>query len=99
MVVGKLDPTVGRICFYRIFQTVMNLEKRTTEMSSEGPKGGIEVWVGLKWLENDKIWRPKVAAAAVFAGPIRARPAAASREILRPRLSSGGAPPCPARVQ
>ena len=38
MVAGKLDPTVGRICFRRIFQTVMNLEKKTTEMSSEGPK-------------------------------------------------------------
>ena len=38
VVAEKLDPTVGRICFCRIFQTVMNLEKRTTEMSSEGPK-------------------------------------------------------------
>ena len=38
MVAEKLDPTVSRICFCRIFQTVMNLEKRTTEMSSEGPK-------------------------------------------------------------
>ena len=38
MVDGKLDLTVGRICFCRIFQMVMNLEKRTTEMSSEGPK-------------------------------------------------------------
>ena len=61
--------------------------------------GGREVWVGLKWQENDKIWRPKVAAAAVFAGPIQASPAAAGREILWPRSSGGGAPPCPARVQ
>ena len=38
VVAEKLDPTVGRICFCRIFQTVMNLEKMTTEMSSEGPK-------------------------------------------------------------
>ena len=38
MVAEKLDPIVGRICFCRIFQTVMNLEKRTIEMSSEGPK-------------------------------------------------------------
>ena len=38
MVAEKLDPTVGRICFCRIFQTVMNLEKRTTETSSKGPK-------------------------------------------------------------
>ena len=38
VVAGKLDPTVSRICFCHIFQTVMNLEKRTTEKSSEGPK-------------------------------------------------------------
>ena len=38
VVAEKLDPTVGRICFCRIFQTVMNMEKRATEMSSEGPK-------------------------------------------------------------
>ena len=38
MVAEKLDPTVGRICFYRNFQKVMNLDKKTTEMSSEGPK-------------------------------------------------------------
>ena len=34
-----------------------------------------------------------------FAGLIMARPAAVGREILRPRSSGGGAPPCPARVQ
>ena len=38
MVAEKLDPTVGQICFFRNFQTVMNLEKRTTEMSSEVQK-------------------------------------------------------------
>ena len=38
MVAEKLYPTVGRICFCRMFQTVMNLEKRTIEMSSDGPK-------------------------------------------------------------
>ena len=38
MVVEKLDPSVGQICFCCIFQTVMNMEKRTTEMSSKGPK-------------------------------------------------------------
>ena len=38
MVAEKLDPIVGQIFFCRIFQTVVNLEKRTTEMSSEGPK-------------------------------------------------------------
>ena len=48
MVAGKLDPTVGRICFCRIFQTVMNLEKRTREMSSEGPKM-VKRSYGLAW--------------------------------------------------
>ena len=56
MVDGKLDPTVGRICFYRIFETVMNMEKMTTEMSSEGPKM-VERRYGLagngmKWPKN-----------------------------------------------
>ena len=40
VVAEKLDPTVGQICFRRIFQTVMNLKKKTTGMSSEGPKMG-----------------------------------------------------------
>ena len=30
--------TVGQLCFRRIFQTMRNLRKGTTEMSSEGPK-------------------------------------------------------------
>ena len=34
-----------------------------------------------------------------FAGPIPARPTAVGLEILRPRSSGGGDPPCPARVQ
>ena len=38
VVAETLDPTVDRIFFCHIFQTVMNLKKRTTEMSSEGPK-------------------------------------------------------------
>ena len=57
MVAGKLDPTVGRICFCRIFQTVMNLEKRTTEMSSDGPKMVGErygsAWNGRKMTKSD----------------------------------------------
>ena len=61
--------------------------------------GGREVWVSLKSPEKDKIRQPKVAATAMFAGPIRAGPAAADREILRPRTSDGGSPPCPTRVQ
>ena len=59
MVAEKLDPIVSRICFCRIFQTVMNLDKRTTEMSSEGPKivkrsYGV-AGNGLKWPENQEI--------------------------------------------
>ena len=74
-------------------------EKRDHGNEFRGSKnGGKEVWVGLKWPENDKIRRPKVAVAAVFAGPIRARPEAVGREILLPRSSGGGSPPYPARV-
>ena len=62
VVAGKLDPTVGRICFCRIFQTVMNMEKRTTEMSSEGPKIVGErngsAWNGRKMIKSgDPRWR------------------------------------------
>ena len=57
VVAEKLDPTVGRICFCHIFQTVMNLEKRTTEMSSEGPKMVGErygsAWNGRKMTKSD----------------------------------------------
>ena len=42
VVAEKLDPIVCQICFRRIFQTVRNLRKRTTGMSSEGPKMGKE---------------------------------------------------------
>ena len=81
VVAEKLDPTVGQICFHRIFQTVRNLRKGTTRMSSEGPKmGGGEVWVCVEWPENRKIRRPTVAAAAALAGPIWARPAVVHRE-------------------
>ena len=56
---GKLDPTVGQLCFRRNFQTVRNLQKGTTEMSSEGPKmvGGRYGLAGngLKWPKNHKI--------------------------------------------
>ena len=62
VVAEKLDPTVGRICFCRIFQTVMNLEKRTTGMSSEGPKMVGERygsdWSGRKMAKSgDSRWR------------------------------------------
>ena len=63
VVAGKLDPTVGQLCFRRIFQTVSNLQKRTTEMSSEGPKtmGGRYglAWNGRKTPKSgDPRWRP-----------------------------------------
>ena len=58
----KLDPNVGQICFRRIFQTAMNLEKRNTEMSSEGPKIVGERygsdWSGRKMIKSgDPRWR------------------------------------------
>ena len=53
---------------------------------------------GLKWPEKDEIRRPTVVAAAAFASPIRARPAAVGREISRIWSSGRGAPPWPTRV-
>ena len=57
MVAEKLDPTVSQICFRRIFQTVMNLKKRTTGMSSGGPKIGVKrygsAWNGRKTAKSD----------------------------------------------
>ena len=59
VVVGKLDPTVGQLCFRHNFQTVRNMQKETTEMSSEGPKmvGGRYGLAenGLKWPKNHKM--------------------------------------------
>ena len=54
--------------------------------------GGKDLLVGLKWPENTKILRPKFAAAAAFASPIRARPAVAGRKIL-PAAASRRPPP------
>ena len=59
MVAGKLDPIVGRTCFRRIFQTVRDLQKGTTEMSSGGPKM-VEMSYGVagsgrKWPENHEV--------------------------------------------
>ena len=56
MVAGKLDPTFGRFCFPCNFQTVRNLQKGTTEMSSGGPEM-VERSYGVarssrKWPEN-----------------------------------------------
>ena len=70
MVAGKLDPIVNRICFCRIFQTVMNLEKRTTEMSAEGPKMVGErygsAWNGRKMAKSgDPRWRLPPLSSAI----------------------------------
>ena len=58
MVAEKLDPTVAQLCFRRNFQTVRNLQKGTTEMSSEGPKMVERSYGvagnGLKWLKNQE---------------------------------------------
>ena len=63
MVAGKCDPTVGQTSFRRIFQTVRNLRKRTTGMSSEGLKfeGGRygSAWNGRKMKKTgDPPWQP-----------------------------------------
>ena len=67
MVAGKLDPTIDQLCFRHNFQTVRNLQKWTTEMSSEGPKmverGYGLAGNGLKWPKNqersgDPRWPP-----------------------------------------
>ena len=62
VVTEKLDPIVGQLCFCRIFQTVRNLQKGTTGMSSEGPKlvGGRYglAWSSRKMHKNgDPRWR------------------------------------------
>ena len=57
VVAEKPDPTVSQIYFCRIFQTVMNIEKRTMGMSSKGPKMGGGTygsdWSGRKMAKSD----------------------------------------------
>ena len=55
VVAKKLDPTVGRICFFRIFQRDESGEKDHGNKFRGSKNGGREVWVGLKWPENEKI--------------------------------------------
>ena len=59
MVAGKLDLTFGQFCFRYNFQTVRNLQKETTEMSSGGPKMVERSYGvagnGLKWPKNQEI--------------------------------------------
>ena len=72
MVAEKLDPIVSQTCFRCIFQTMRNLKKSTTGMSSEGPK--IEGWrYGSGW-NGRKIAKsgdpPWLEVAIGRAGPI-----------------------------
>ena len=71
VVAGKRDPTISQTSFCRIFQTVRNLRKRTTRMSSEGPKmrGGRYglAWNGRKTKKtSDPPWRPSPRSPARF---------------------------------
>ena len=69
MVAEKLDPTVSQTCFHRIFQTVRNMRKKTTGMSSEGPKMGRGRY-GSAWNDrkigksDDPSWRPSSSLPA-----------------------------------
>ena len=77
MVAGKLDPIVVQTCFHRMFQTVRNLKKMTTGMSSEGPKiGGGRygwTWNGRKTEKSDDPrWRPLPRSPAL-SGRVRRR--------------------------
>ena len=94
VVAEKLDPIVDQLCFRCIFQTVRNLRKGTTEMSSEGPKmvrGRYgSAWNGRKTPKSD---HPKVAAVAAFAGLIRERSGVAGWEILSGRSPHRAPPP------
>ena len=74
---GKLDPTVGELCFCRIFQTVRNLQKGTMGMSSEGPKmvGGRygSAWSGQKMQKNGDPRRRSPPPSPARSGHVRRR--------------------------
>ena len=77
VVAEKRDPTVGQTSFRRIFQTVRNLRKRTTGMSSKSPKigGGRygSAWNGRKKKKiGDPPWRPPLRSPA-RSGRVRRR--------------------------
>ena len=68
MVAGKLDPTVGQLCFLSYLSNGEESAKSDHVNEFIGSKNGAnEVWVGLRWPENTKIWRPKFASIAAFA--------------------------------
>ena len=76
MVAEKLDPTVGQLCFCRIFQTVRNLQKGTKGISSEGLKMGGRyglAWSGRKMQKKgDPRWPPPPPSLA-RSGSVRRR--------------------------
>ena len=77
VVAEKLDPTVDQTCFHSTFQMVRNLKKRTTGMSSEGPKMGGgrygSAWNGRKMKKiDDSQWRPPPRSPA-RSGRVRQR--------------------------
>ena len=95
----KLDLTFDRFCFSCNFQTVRNLQKGTTEMSSGGPKM-VERNYGVVG-NGRKIKKLPVTHGGrrrSFAGPIPAHPAAVGREISRTASSGCPSPNCPASV-
>ena len=77
VVAGKLDPTVGQLCFCIILQTVRNLQKGSTGMSSEGPKmvgwryGS--AWSGQKMQKNGDPWWRKLLPSPARFGRVRLR--------------------------
>ena len=77
VVAGKLDPKVGQICFRRIFQTVMNLEKRTMGMRSEGPKMVGQrygsAWNGRKMENSSDLRRRQPPRSPAPSGRVRRR--------------------------
>ena len=96
MVAGKADLTFGRFCFHCNFQTVWNLQKGTTEMSSGGPKMVERSYGaagnGRKWPKmagNSRIfrWFTVAAAAASQARSRRVRRRFAVKFHRRDRLN------------
>ena len=77
VVAGKRDLIVSQTSFRHIFQTVRNLRKRTTGMSSEGPKMGGgrygSAWNGRKMKKtDDPLWRSPPRSSA-RSGRVRLR--------------------------
>ena len=72
MVAEKLDSTFGRFCFHCNFQTVRNLQKGTTAMSSGGPKMVERSYGVAEKGRKSRIFRWFTVAAAA-ASPARSR--------------------------